>query len=100
MFRKALAALAAAFWVFVPQAAAAGYHCYGKGSAPGSARCAGIGLGLHSPRWYYSDHYPYWIYFTDSPYVASGDVGGCHLIRRPVYDPRSGWVTRTVEVCD
>jgi len=49
MLQKALIALTAAtLWNVVPQAASAGYHCYGEGSVPGSARCAGIGLGLQS----------------------------------------------------
>jgi hypothetical protein len=96
-----IALAAAASWVLVPQTASAGYNCYGVGSLPGSARCAGVGLGLQAPRWYYSDFYPYWIYFTQSPYLEPlGGVGGCHLIRRPVLDPRSGWVNRTVQVCD
>ena len=102
MLRKILIGLAAATaWVLVPQTASAGDYCYGVGSVPGSARCAGVGLGLQAPRWYFSDFYPYYIYFTQSPYLEPpGGVVGCHLIRRPVLDPRLGWVTRTVQVCD
>jgi len=102
MLGKALIALAAATsWVLVPQAASAGYHCYGNSTVIGSPRCAGVGLGLQSPRWYYSNNYPYWIYYSERPYIAFRDVvGGCYLIRRPALDPRSGWVTRTVQVCD
>jgi hypothetical protein len=104
MLRKQMIALAAAtLWsLAVPQAASAGYYCYGDGAAPGSARCAGVGLGLRSPRWYYSDNYPYYIYFySGHPYYAFRDVvGGCYLIRRPVLTPQVGWRTGTVEVCD
>jgi hypothetical protein len=100
MLGKALIALAAALWLCVPQAASAGYHCYGDGAVVGSSRCAGVGLGVHSPRWYYSDHYPYWMYFHPEPYVAFRDVvGGCYLIRRPVLTA-DGWRPRTVQVCD
>jgi hypothetical protein len=102
MLQKAMIALAAvALWSAVPQAASAGYHCYGNGAVPGSARCAGVGLGLHSPRWYYSDHYPYYIYFNSGhPYFAFRDVvGGCYPIRRPVLTP-DGWRTRDVQLCD
>lgn len=102
MLGKALIALAAAAsWALVPQAASAGYRCYGNSTVVGSPRCAGVGLGLQSPRWYYSNNYPYWIYYSERPYIAFRDVvGGCYLIRRPVMDARSGWVTRTVEVCE
>jgi hypothetical protein len=50
MLRKAMVGLAAAtLWsVVVPHVASAQQHCYGT---PGIARCAGVGLGLHSPRW-------------------------------------------------
>ena len=102
MLQKAMIALAAAtLWSVVPQVASAGYYCYGDGAAVGSARCAGIGLGLHSPRWYYSDNYPYYIYFySGNPYYAFRDVvGGCYLIRRPVLTP-GGWRPRTVQLCD
>ena len=104
MLRKGMLALAAAIlWsTVVPQAASAGYYCYGEGAAFGSARCAGIGLGLQSPRWYYSDNYPYYIYFySGHPYFAFRDVvGGCYPIRRPVLTPQAGWRTQTVQVCD
>jgi hypothetical protein len=76
---KVMIGLAAgALWsMVVPQAASAGYHCDGDGAVVGSARCAGVGLGLHSPRWYYSDQYPYWIYYySGSPYIAFRDVVG------------------------
>ena len=102
MVGKALVALAAAtLWVFVPQAASAGYHCYGYGTVVGSPRCAGVGLGLHSPRWYYSDNYPYYIYFyPEHPYSAFGDVvTGCYLVKRPVLTP-GGWRARAVQLCD
>jgi hypothetical protein len=101
MLQKAMIALAAAtLSSVVPQAASAEYYCYGDG-APGSARCAGIGLGLYSPRWYYSDNYPYYIYFySGNPYSAPGEyVGSCYPIRRPVLTP-AGWRTRTVQLCD
>ena len=102
MSGKALIALVAAtLWMFVPQAASAGYHCYGYGAVVGSPRCAGVGLGLHSPRWYYSDNYPYWIYYSERPYIAFRDVvGGCYAVRRPVLNPTSGWRTETVQVCE
>jgi hypothetical protein len=63
------------------------------------ARCAGVGLGLQSPRWYFSDSHPYWIYdYPSRPYPALGSgVGGCRLIQRPVLGAH-GWRTRTV--CD
>jgi hypothetical protein len=101
MLQKAMIALAAAtLWNVTPQAASAGYHCYGDGPV-GSARCAGVGLGLHSPRWYCSDYYPYYIYFySGHPYYAFRDVvGGCYLIRRPVLTA-GGWRTDTVQLCD
>jgi hypothetical protein len=88
----------------VPQAASAQY-CYrlldggGISFAPGDQRCAGVGLGLQSPRWYYSDNYPYYIY-PENLYPASNDFArGCHLVRRPVLTP-SGWRKRTVQLCD
>jgi hypothetical protein len=92
---------AATLWSLVPQAASAGYYCYGYGAVPGSARCAGIGLGLQSPRWYYSNNYPYYIYFhsLDPYYIVSNFVGGCYLIRRQVLTS-GGWRTRTVQLCD
>jgi hypothetical protein len=100
MLRKAMVGLAAAtFWsVVVPHAASAQY-CYGT---PGLARCAGVGLGLQSPRWYFSDNYPYWIYdYPGSLYPAFRSViGGCHLVRRPVLDPRLGWHMGIVHICD
>jgi hypothetical protein len=102
MLHKTMIVLAAAIlWSVVPQAASAGYHCYGYGSVPGSARCAGIGLGLQSPRWYYSTNYPYYIYFhSRNPNYTVGDfVGGCYSIKRPILTP-SGWRTGTVELCD
>ena len=102
MLRKVMMALAAAAWgVVVPQAASAGFHCYGEGAIVGSARCAGVGLGLHSPRWYYSDNYPYYIYFypENSYHANAGSVGGCTLVRRPVLTP-GGWLARTVQLCD
>jgi len=102
MLRKEMIALAAALWgVAVPQAALAGFHCYGEGAVVGSPRCAGVGLGLHSPRWYYSDNYPYYIYFyPEHPYSAHGDfVGGCYLVKRPVLTSL-GWRTRDVQLCD
>jgi hypothetical protein len=85
MLRKEMIALAAALGsMAVPQAASAGFHCYGEGAVVGSARCAGVGLGLQSPRWYYRDSYPYYIY-PETPHAASADfVGGCHLVKRPV----------------
>ena len=100
MLRKEMIALAAALWgMAVPQAASAGFHCYGEGAVVGSARCAGVGLGLHSPRWYYSDNYPYYIYFfSGNPYLRDS-VGGCYSIRRPVLTA-DGWRTRTVQLCD
>jgi hypothetical protein len=100
--KAAVASVAAILWALTPLSASAGYYCYDHGAVVGSARCAGIGLGLHSPRWYYSDDYPYWIYFrTEGPYVPSGNLGtGCYLIERPVLDPRWGWVKRTQQVCD
>ena len=100
MLQKAMIVLAAAtLWSIVPQAASAGYYCYGEGSIPGSARCAGIGLGLQFPRWYYSDNYPYYIYFfSGNPYLRES-VGGCYSIRRPVLTA-DGWRTRTVQLCD
>jgi hypothetical protein len=41
---------------------------------------------LQSPRWYFSDNYPYWIYYYPSrPYPALGSgIGGCRLIQPPV----------------
>ena len=103
MLQKAMIVLAAAtLWSIVPQAASAGYYCYGYGAVPGSARCAGIGLGLQSPRWYYSDNYPYYIYFYSGPYYPypyRDSVGGCYPIKRPVLTP-DGWRARTVELCD
>ena len=102
MLQKAMIALAAAtLWSVVPQAASAGYYCYGYGAAVGSPGCAGVGLGLRSPRWYYSDNYPYYIYFySGKPYAAFRDVvGGCYLIRRPVLTP-GGWRMRSVQLCD
>lgn len=94
MLRKAMVGLAAAtLWsVVVPHTASAQY-CYGT---PGLARCAGVGLGLQSPRWYFSDNYPYWIY----GYPGYPVIGGCHLVRRPVLDPRLGWRKGIVQVCD
>jgi hypothetical protein len=101
MLRKEMIATAAALWsIVVPQAALAGYHCYGEGAVVGSPRCAGVGLGLHSPRWYYSDSYPYYIYFyPEHPYPASGDFVVCHPVERPVLTPL-GWRTRAVQLCD
>jgi hypothetical protein len=102
MSGKVLTALVAVtLWMFVPQAASAGYHCYVDGAVPGSANCAGIGLGLHSPRWYYSNNYPYWMYFySKDPYIAFRDnVDGCYPVRRQVLGA-TGWRTRTVQVCD
>ena len=100
MLRKEMIALAAAtLCTIVPQTASAGYHCYGEGAVVGSARCAGVGLGLHSPRWYYSDNYPYYVYFyTEHPYNTDV-VGGCYLVKRPVLTP-AGWRTRAVQLCD
>ena len=100
MLRKAMIALAATLGsVVVPQVASAG--CYG-GWYAGGARCAGVGLGLQSPRWYYSDNYPYYIYFYSGPYYPypyRDSVGGCYPIKRPVLTP-DGWRARTVELCD
>ena len=101
MLRKEVMAVAAlTLWsMAVPQAASAGYYCYLDGP-PGSARCAGVGLGLRSPRWYYSDNYPYYVYFySGHPYFAFREVG-CFLIRRPVLTSQAGWRTGVVEVCD
>jgi len=99
MLQKAMIALAATtLWSVVPQGASAEYYCYGDG-APGSARCAGIGLGLHSPRWYYSNNYPYYIYFGNPYYTSRDFVGSCYPIRRPVLTT-AGWRTRTVQLCD
>jgi hypothetical protein len=102
MVRNAMIVLASTVWsAFVPQAASAGYYCYGDGAVVGSPRCAGVGLGVQSPRWYYSDQYPYWIYYPAPPYIAFREVvGGCYLIRRPVLDPRWGWRAGTVQACD
>jgi hypothetical protein len=100
MVRKTMIALAVALLgIVVPNAASAQQYCYG---GPGIARCAGVGLGLYSPRWYFSDTYPYWIYdYPAVPYPAFRNVaGGCHLIRRRVLDPKSGWHTGVVRVCD
>ena len=101
MVRKTMIVLAVTFSsIVVPHTASALLYCYG---APGLARCAGVGLGLQSPRWYFSDNYPYWIYYDypGGPYPTFARVvGGCHLIRRPVLDPRFGWRTGTVQVCD
>jgi hypothetical protein len=101
MLQKAMIALAAAtLWNVVPQPASAGYHCYGEGSVPGSARCAGIGLGLQSPRWYYSDNYPYYIYFRPgNPYAFGGVVSNCYLIRRPMLTP-DGWRMGAAQICE
>jgi hypothetical protein len=100
MLRKTTIGLAAVTLLSIvePHAAAAQY-CYG---APGIARCAGVGLGLQSPRWYFSDNYPYWIYdYPVAPYPAFRNVvGGCHLVRRPVLDPTRGWRIGAVQVCD
>jgi hypothetical protein len=83
----------------VPHAASAQQYCYGT---PGIARCAGVGLGLQSPRWYFSDNYPYWIYFDypGHPYPGFRTVVGYHLVRQPVLDPRWGWRTGIVQICD
>ena len=106
MLQKAMIALAAAtLWcLIVPQPASAQY-CYRLGDAggisfaPGYERCAGVGLGLQSPRWYYSDNYPYYIY-PENRYAASGHfVGGCYFVMRPVLTP-SGWRQRAVQLCD
>jgi hypothetical protein len=99
--RSSMIVLAAAtLWSIVPQAASAGYYCYGYGAVPGSARCAGIGLGLQSPRLYYSDNYPYYIYFySQNPYYPFRNFVGCYSIRRPVLTP-DGWRTHTVQLCD
>ena len=101
MLRKEMIALAAALGsMAVPQAASAGFHCYGEGAVVGSPRCAGVGLGLHSPRWYYSDNYPYYIYFyPQNPYYPFRNFVGCYSIRRPVLTP-DGWRTHTVQLCD
>jgi hypothetical protein len=101
MLQKAMIFLAAAIlWSIVPQAASAGYYCYGYGAVPGSARCAGIGLGLQSPRWYYSNNYPYYIYFySQNPYYPFRNFVGCYSIRRPMLTP-DGWRTHTVQLCD
>jgi len=102
MLRKEMIALAAVLGsMAVPQAASAGFHCYGEGAIVGSPRCAGVGLGLHSPRWYYSDNYPYYIYFyPEHPYSPHGDVvGGCYQVERPVLTP-GGWHTSAVRLCD
>ena len=103
MLRKAMIALAATLGSVVgPQVASAG-GCYGGWDAGvnGAARCAGVVLGLQSPRFYYSDNYPYYIYFySGNPYYAYRDsVGGCYPIKRPVLTP-NGWRPRTVELCD
>ena len=99
--KTVIALLAATLWSLIPQAALAGYYCYGDGAVPGSPRCAGVGLGLHSPRWYYSDHYPYYIYFQSGhPYQPFREVvGGCYLVRRPVLT-RDGWRMGTAQLCD
>jgi hypothetical protein len=101
MLKKAVMALAAAtLSSVVPQAASAGYYCYGYDAA--GERCAVIDLGsLRSPRWDYSDNYPYYVsFYSGTPHLVFGDfVGGCYLIRRPVLTP-SGWRTRTVQLCD
>src|SRR5215471_6721790 len=103
MFRKVMIGLTVAtLWsMAVPQAASAGYYCYGDGPV-GSPRCAGVGLGLHSPRWYYSDQYPYWIYYDypGHPYSGFRDAVGCQLVCRPVLDPRWGWRTGIVQFCN
>jgi hypothetical protein len=102
MLQKAMIVLAAAIsWSIVPQAASAGYCCYGEGAVPGSARCAGIGLGLQSPRLYYSDNYPYYIYlYSQYPYsYFFRNFVDCYSIRRPVLTP-DGWRTHTVQLCD
>ena len=106
MLRKTMIGLAAATSLSIvlsivePHAASAqSQYCYG---GPGIARCAGVGLGLQSPRWYFSDNYPYWIYdYPTAPYPAvTIVVGRCRLARRPVWDPRRGWRTGTVQLCD
>ena len=101
MLRKAMVGLAAAtLWsVVVPHVASAQPYCYGT---PGIARCAGVGLGLHSPRWYFSDNYPYWIYYDypGHPYSGFRDAVDCQLVRRPVLDARWGWRTRIVQFCN
>ena len=66
------------------------------GAIPGFARGMGLGLGLQSNRFYYSDEYPYYIYFRSGPNTFAP---GCYLIRRPVLTP-DGWRPRVVEVCD
>ena len=100
-----IALAAATLWSMVaPQAALAGPYCYGyaEGAALRSPQCAGVGLGLRSPRWYYSDYYPYYIYFySGNPYFAFREVvGGCYLIKRPVLTPEGGWRNAMVQVCD
>jgi hypothetical protein len=96
--KTTIALVAAALWSTVAPHAASAQYCYGT---PGVARCAGVGLGLQSSRWYFSDNYPYWIYYYPSrPYPALGSGvggGGCRLIQRPVLGAH-GWRTRTV--CD
>ena len=102
MLKKVVIALVAAtLSSVVPQAASAGYYCYGYDAAAGE-RCAVIDLSsLHSPRWDYSDNYPYYVsFYSGTPHLVFGDVvGGCYLIRRPVLTP-SGWRTRAVQLCD
>jgi hypothetical protein len=102
MLKKAVTALAAAtLWSVVPQAASAGYYCYGYDAAFGE-QCAVMDLySLRSPRWDYSGNYPYYVsFYSGTPQIVFGDVfGGCYLIRRPVLTP-SGWHTRTVQRCD
>jgi uncharacterized membrane protein len=101
MLKKAVIALVAATLVsVVPQAASAGYYCYGYDAF--GERCAVIDFGsLRSPRWDYSDNYPYFVtFYSGTPYLTFGNApGGCYLIRRPVLTP-SGWRTRTVQLCD
>jgi hypothetical protein len=96
--RKTTIALAVALsGIVVPHTASAQQYCYG---GPGIARCAGVGLGLYSPRWYFSDTiYPYWIYDYPVYPTFRNVVGRCHLIRQRVLDQKS-WHTGVVRVCD
>src|ERR1700739_5048736 len=72
--KTTIALVATALWSTVAPHAASAQYCYGT---PGVARCAGVGLGLQSPRWYFSDNYPYWIYYYPSrPYPALWKGGG------------------------
>ena len=109
MLRKALIVLVVATLcssLVRPPMASAGEGVQGRhrGFHPGFdfppyfALDAATRLGVYS-KWYTTDEYPYYTYYSLYPSFTPDELGGgCRLMRRPVLTGY-GWRVRTVQVC-